>query len=86
MALQAFMAHPDNEDQPFYLKHEKVDALPQTLSLSKNATHNIQNVILHRIELPTELRKAGEEHVIQVNEYHKGRREPYPKVIRVYEK
>lgn len=31
-------------------------------------------------------KKAGETHIIQVNEHHKGRREPYPKVIRVYEK
>ena len=86
VALQAYIEHPDDASQPFYLKHELVDSLPQTLSLSKNATHNLNNVILFRIDLPDEHKKAGEVHTINVNEHHKGRREPYPKVIRVFEK
>lgn len=80
------MDHPEDSSQPFYLKHHQVDSLPKTLELSRNATLNLQNVILFRIELHDLLKKSGETHVIQVNEHHKGRREPYPKVIRVYEK
>jgi rRNA maturation protein Rpf1 len=42
--------------------------------------------MLFKIELLEEHLKEGETHILQVNEHHKGRREPYPKVIRVYEK
>lgn len=86
VALQSYVEHPDDSNQPFYLKHERIDSLPSALALPLNASHNLGNVILFRIELLEEHKKAGEEHIIQVNEHHKGRREPYPKVIRVYEK
>lgn len=86
VALQAYIEHPEDSSQPFYLKHERLESLPHTLTLSKNASHNLNNVILYKIELPASHKKENEEHVIQVQEYHKGRREPYPKVIRVYEK
>lgn len=86
VAVQASIEHPDDSSQQYYLKHEQVDALPSTLVLSNNATHNLDNVILFRIKLVDAHKKPGETHTIQVSEHHKGRREPYPKVIRVYEK
>jgi len=60
--------------------------VPNSLVLTGNASHNLNNVILFRISLHDNHKKAGSVHTIQVNEHHKGRREPYPKVIRVYEK
>ena len=64
VALQASMDHPEDDNQQFYLKHEQVDSLPKSLQLSKNATHNLQNVILFRIELHDLLKKSGENHII----------------------
>merc|ERR1711935_138023 len=78
--------HPKDADRAFYLNHERVESLPPALALSQNSTQNLNNVILFKIELLDEHKKAGDVHIIQVNEHHKGRREPYPKVIRVYEK
>jgi len=86
VALQAYVEHPKDADRAFYLNHERVESLPPALALSQNSTQNLNNVILFKIELLDEHKKAGDVHVIQVNEHHKGRREPYPKVIRVYEK
>lgn len=86
VALQASMEHPEDSTQQYFLKHEQVDSLPKNVALSSNATNNLNNVILFRIELHADHKKPSEAHSIQVTEHHKGRREPYPKVIRVYEK
>ena len=42
----------------------------------------MENVIIFKIDLEDSLN----EQTLTVQEYHKGRMEPYPKVIRVYEK
>jgi len=44
-------------------------------------TNITSNVLIFKIELPSKNTQQ-----ISVNEFHKDRREPYPKVIRVYEK
>lgn len=44
-------------------------------------TNLTDNVLVFKIELPSKDTKS-----LSVNEFHKDRREPYPKVIRVYEK
>lgn len=70
--------NPDGSNTPFSLKWEQVDKLPQSLSHMNNITGN---VLIFKIDLPTSDIKK-----LSVNEFHKDRREPYPKVIRVYEK
>lgn len=51
----------------------------------KNLTKLADNLILYKISLPPAESAVTSDRMI-VMEYHKGRREPFPKVIRVYEK
>jgi len=50
--------------------------------LSAQNNTELDNLLFFRITLP----KKQQIENIYVQEFHKGRREPYPKVIRVYEK
>jgi hypothetical protein len=75
-----------DSDQPYYLKNEKVDSLPKSFFANhKNLTKLADNLILYKINLPSAEKAVQTDRMI-VMEYHKGRREPFPKVIRVYEK
>lgn len=79
VALQVLGQNPNGDtNTPFALKYEKVDSLPLSLAQMGNLTGN---VLVFKIELPSKDTKT-----LSVNEFHKDRREPYPKVIRVYEK
>jgi len=71
----------DDEDKPHYLHHEAIDASALPGDLLANMTEVVDNLLLFRIKLDDALSDS-----FIVQEYHKGRREPFPKVIRVYEK
>jgi len=85
VALQAVTIKGDNS-KPFYLKSERVENLPAGFfGKQKNLTKLEDNLILFKINLlPADTSVQSERMIVM--EYHKGRREPYPKVIRVYEK
>jgi len=78
-----FKGEAGNDDAATYLHHEPIEAsdLPLGFLQQNNMTEIVDNLLLFRIKLEQEI-----ETTFIVQEYHKGRREPYPKVIRVYEK
>ena len=65
------------------MQYERLEALPPAFFRDNNLTGS-DNLIVFRITLPTDL--GGKIESMEVFEYHKGRREPYPKTIKVYEK
>lgn len=67
----------------YHLTYERVDSLPQAFTDNKNLTQ-LENLIFYKISLPRTLSKPIDQ--LTIYEYHKGRREPYPKTIKVYEK
>jgi hypothetical protein len=79
VALQVVSGNSD-EENPILLPFEKVDKLPEDL---QNVSPHTDNLLVFKIKLGDEMKNEG---AIAVKEYHKGRMEPYPKVIRVYEK
>ena len=72
----------ENSDDKYYLHHEQIDSLPAEFSNIGNITAFADNMLYFKIKLEKDM--GGSQIIVQ--EYHKGRREPYPKVIKVYEK
>jgi len=72
-----------DDEKATYLHHEPIQPseLPAGFMQQNNITEFADNLLLFRIKLDREI-----DTTFIVQEYHKGRREPYPKVIRVYEK
>lgn len=68
--------------------------LPPSINLSNEDRQKLDNVKLFKIQLRLDAAEgeqansliAAGRHQITVTEYHKGRREPYPRVIPVYDK
>jgi hypothetical protein len=79
VALHSFL-RLENDDL-IHLNHEPVTQLPSHLSNS-NLTSHAEKLILFKISIPSNQPISK----MAVYEYHKGRREPYPKTIKVYEK
>ena len=75
------LGHSRDGQQARKLVHHKVDSLPANFFQHANLTQLQDNLLLFRIELED----TSNTQRIVVQEFHKGRREPYPKVIRVYE-
>ena len=73
--LQAITIDEKKGDKVLELEWDRVNTLPN--ELVGNGTNNVQ---AFQIKLPEGVNRFA------VKEYHKGRMEPYPKVIRVYEK
>jgi hypothetical protein len=73
--LQVITIDEKKGDKVLSLEWERVNSLPR--DLLGNGTSNVQ---AFEIKLPEGVNRFA------VKEYHKGRMEPYPKVIRVYEK
>jgi hypothetical protein len=48
-AIQAFTAHPKEKGRAFYLKHDKVDKLPDNLRLNHNISSQEDNLIIFKI-------------------------------------
>lgn len=63
------------------LEFEQVQTFPNSFN-NKTATALVDNLMIFRIKL----QDTANAQQIEVTEFHKGRMEPYPKVIRVYEK
>lgn len=92
-ALDAFAYDPehtlpqDRDDYKIQLRHERLlnGEFPKELLEANDPVvlEGKDNFLLFRLELPEFLQTKGG--LVIVKEFHKGRREPYPKVIRVYE-
>jgi hypothetical protein len=78
-----YQGEAGDDDTPTYLHHEPIQPseLPAGFLKTNNISEIVDNLLLFRIKLDRQI-----ESTFIVQEYHKGRREPYPKVIRVYEK
>ena len=74
----------DGDKDFYHLKVEQVSRLPADFKLAKNVTSQLDKLLIFKIDLP--LDKKSDLDQLTVYEYHKGRREPYPKTIKVYEK
>jgi hypothetical protein len=61
------------------LDFERVEKLPKGILTSSNKTSLLDNLMIFKISL------RPDTNWISVLEYHKGRMEPYPKTIKVYE-
>ena len=85
VALQITTEDPYNPGSTLTLKYDKLDSLPADFDGTFEAGA-LENIIVHRIELQDFQMKGSDNKKMVVREFHKGRREPYPKVIRVYEK
>lgn len=73
-----------NADDQYHLEYERVDSLPDGYLSSKSMDRIAESMIFYRIKLPFDVKKDID--TITVLEYHKGRRQPYPKTIKTYEK
>jgi len=71
----------DSTDKPVKLSFEQVHDLPLEFLKNNQTANMMDNVIMFKIKLNSD----DDVQKISVKEYHKGRMEPYPKVIRVYE-
>ena len=89
--IQASVKHPLDGERTYYLDvHNATKDEISGLNLNQEA---LENIILLKIVLTMDsitekqdfLTKAGK-HSIEVKEYYKGRREPYPKQIHVFDK
>jgi hypothetical protein len=80
--LQVIIQDSLNQGKVMELEWERVNNLPANL-LGSNFTALEANVQAFKIKLPND---GGDTQRFAVKEYHKGRMEPYPKVIRVFEK
>ena len=90
ISLQATTDHPLEKDRQYYLR--VTNATAHDISDLGLSAEKLANTLLFKINLEFNLPEASDnlakagKHVITVAEYHKNRREPYPKSIHVYEK
>jgi hypothetical protein len=80
----ALHATVKNNDEFHHLTHEKVDKLPSSFNTVNSVSKSLDKLVFFKINLPLDLIPNIDNLVVY--EYHKGRREPFPKQIKVYEK